>query len=162
MKPAEPFEQLAADVQADVRRVAREVQARRGGSTYQLSTGGHDGAARLAVELHQVLATSWRHLATTEQIRNHSDRVAVAVQALDEFTTATRADLEAVATLLGDLEQRVGADERRRAEESVASARRRQLDVEVDRLAAAEDAQVAAERRQRLEDQARERLEVVG
>lgn len=155
----EPFEQLAPDVQAEVQRITRDVQALAGAHT-QLRGTGHAAGAALAVELHQVLTASYHVLASAEQIERHRARIEDAQRALDDFTSSARQSLLEAGSLLGDIERLVGDDERRRAEEAAAESQRRRLDAEVDRLVAAEEAQAEQNRRRRLEDRARERLSV--
>lgn len=156
--PRDPFDDLPADLQAQVRTTTAAVRALAGDHTTRPGGTAHAGADHLALALYDALSPTWRTASTSEQIRARLDQIAAARTELDQFTTGAREALDAAASFLGELEGLVGDDERRRAERGVAEARRRQLDAEVDRLAAAEDAQAERDRRARLEAQAAERL----
>lgn len=117
-----------------------------------------DLAQRLSASVAALDGLSTISASSTSRCQAWQTHLERAVDELDSLTTTARSALQDAGHLLGDLSSLIEADERRRAEERAAEARRRQLDEEVDRLAAAEDAEAEATRRERLETEARERL----
>lgn len=138
------------DLAAEALRITRQVHELR------RPIGDQDRRITDAVDLFDHLAPFSTE--TSKQCTMWCGRVPAAMDELDRFTATARPALEEAGRLLGDLTALVAADERRRADDVVAEARRRRLDAEVQRLADGEEAAEQAARRERLEQQAREEL----
>lgn len=146
------------ELEAEQQRITREV--RRLGFSF----GGNPDDP-MTGQLGQFVATvggiqgiSWMSTDTSEGCASEQARVSEALRQLEELYTTARPALEEAHVLMVSLGKLVEADERRRAGEAAEDAARRKLDAEVQRLADEEDTAEQAARRERLEQQARERL----
>lgn len=154
MRPVDPLEELAPDVHDSVLSAAREIQALGGDLHHQPGGAVNRAAAELAKKLHKVHRSNGAALATTDRIAQHRARLEDAIREVDEFARSARQRLDDALSLLGDVEDLVAADERRRSAELGEAERRRRVEREVGRIEAAEE----AERQRRLEQEAEARV----
>ena len=156
MRPVDPLDELASDVRDQVLRTGREIQSLGGAISEQPGGAVNRAAADLARALHHVHRADPAGLATTDGIGVRRARLEEAIRQVDEFAGSARQGLDAALSLLGDVEDLVAADERRRSAARVEAERRRRVEHEVGRIEAAEE----AERQRRLEQEAEARVRV--
>lgn len=156
---SDSFAALPEALQRKVRHTVEEIRTAAGAGRHVLGVGEIHGAVlELGQELYRVQHPTWQDAHTSDQLRSRIAALAGAAADLDRFTAQVRSELDIASLHLADLLADVEAEEKRRAADAVGAARRKTLEAEVSRMAAREDARVAAERRARLEQEAAERL----